>query len=82
MDLLLKWLGKESAEHVEQIRAIHINHPQAGLAMAWDRLDQTYGSAEVIEDALFKRIDVFPKIANQDYSKLTKSVVICNRVIC
>lgn len=25
MDLLLKWLGKESAEHVEQIRAIHIH---------------------------------------------------------
>ncbi len=72
MDLLLKLLGKESAEHVEQIRAIHINHPQAGLAMAWDRLDQTYGSAEVIEDALFKRIDAFPKIANRDYSKLTK----------
>ncbi|XP_043105115.1 uncharacterized protein LOC122351832 [Puntigrus tetrazona] len=72
MDLLLKWLGKESAEHVEQIRAIHINHPQAGLAMAWDRLDQAYGSTEVIEDALFKRIDAFPKITNRDYSKLTK----------
>ncbi len=40
--------------------------------MAWDRLDQTYGSAEVIEDALFKRIDAFSKIANRDYSKLTK----------
>ncbi|XP_073769028.1 uncharacterized protein [Danio rerio] len=72
MDLLLKWLGKESAEQVEQIRAIHINHPQAGLAMAWDRLDQTYGSAEIIEHALFKRIDAFPKIANRDYSKLSK----------
>ncbi|KAI2655939.1 hypothetical protein H4Q32_012732 [Labeo rohita] len=72
IDLLLKWLGKESAEHVEQIRAIHINHSQAGLDMAWDRLDQTYGSIEVIEDALFKRIDAFPKIPNRDYSKLTK----------
>ncbi len=40
--------------------------------MAWDRLDQTYGSTEAIEDALFKRIDAFPKIANRDYSKLTK----------
>ena len=27
MDLLLKWLGMESAEHIEQIRAIHINRP-------------------------------------------------------
>ncbi|XP_034385776.1 uncharacterized protein LOC117729138 isoform X1 [Cyclopterus lumpus] len=72
MDLLFKWLGKASAEQVEHIRAIHINHPAAGLAMIWDRLEQSYGSAEVIEDALFKRIDAFPKITNRDYSKLTK----------
>ena len=39
MDLLLKWLGKESAKHIEQIRAIHINRPEAGLAMAWERLN-------------------------------------------
>lgn len=29
INLLFKWLGKESAEHVEQIRAIH-NRPDAG----------------------------------------------------
>ena len=40
--------------------------------MTWERLDHTYGSMEVIEDALFKRIDTFPKIANRDYPKLTK----------
>lgn len=72
MDLLLKWLGKESAEHIEQIRAIHINRPEAGLTMAWERLELTYGSAEAIENALFKRIDSFPKIINRDGPKLTK----------
>lgn len=72
LDLLLKWLGKESAEQVEQIRAIHIHRPEAGLAMAWDRLDQTYGSAEAIENALFKRVDSFPKITGRDGFKLTK----------
>lgn len=61
MDLLIKWLGKESAEHVEQIRAIPINRPDAGLKMIWE---------EVVEDALFKRIDNFPKIANRDHVKL------------
>ncbi len=74
MDLLPKWLGKESAEHVEQIRAIHINHPDAGLKMIWERLDQCYGSAEIVEDALFKQIDNFPKITNRDYVKLKNSV--------
>lgn len=72
LDLLLKWLGKESAEHVEQIRAIHIHRPEAGLAMAWERLELTYGSPEAIENALFKRIDSFPKIVNRDGFKLTK----------
>ena len=72
MDLLLKWLGKESAEHVEQIRAIHIHRPEAGLTMVWDRLEQTYGSAEAIENALFKRIDSFPRITSRDGPKLMK----------
>lgn len=72
MDLLLKWLGKESKEHAEQIRAIHVNHPGAGLDMIWERLDRTYGSTEAIEDSLFKRIDTFPKVGNRDYAKLTK----------
>lgn len=40
--------------------------------MIWERLDQCYGSAEVVEDALFKRIDSFPKITNRDYVKLRK----------
>lgn len=72
MDLLLKWLSKELSEHVEQIRLIHINHPETGLAMIWDRLKQTYGSAEAIEDARFKRVDTFPKRTTKDYSKLTQ----------
>lgn len=72
MDLLFKWPGKESAENVENIRGIHFNHPAAGLAMIWDRLEQSYGTAEVIEDALFKRINAFLKLTNRDYSKLTK----------
>lgn len=72
MDLLFKWQGKESAEHVEQIRAIHINCPDAGLKMTWERLEQCYGSAEVVKDALFKQIDSFPKITNRDYVNLRK----------
>lgn len=40
--------------------------------MIWDILDQCYGSAEVVEDALLKQIDNFPKITNRDYVKLRK----------
>lgn len=31
LDLLVKWLGKESSEHVKRIRAVHITNPQAAL---------------------------------------------------
>lgn len=72
MYLFLKWLGKESKEHAEQIRAIHVNYPGAGLGVIWERLHRTYDSTEAIEDSLFKRIDTFPKIVTRDYAKLTK----------
>lgn len=72
MDLVLKWLGKESDEHAEQIRAIHINNPVAGIEMICKRLEQCYGSAEATEDALFKRLDSFSKITTKDYIKLRK----------
>lgn len=70
MDLLVKWLGKESAEHAKRIRAVHVNFPDRGLRMIWDRLDTFYGAPEAIEDALFQRINSFPKITNRDYLKL------------
>ena len=70
MDLLVKWLGEESAEHAKRLRSIHINQPTKGLKMIWSRLDECYGSAEVIEKALFQKLDSFPRISNKDYSKL------------
>lgn len=70
MDLLVKWLGKESAQHAKCIRAIQINQPATGLKMISNRLHECYGSAETIEKALFRRLDDFPKISNKDYSKL------------
>lgn len=82
MDLMLKWLGKESAEHAEQLRAIHINNPVNGLNMIWNRLEQCYGSAEAIEDAMFKRIDTFPKISSKDFAKLRKFSDLLMEVQC
>lgn len=38
--------------------------------MVWDRLEECYGSPEVIESALTKQINSFPKICNKDYPKL------------
>ncbi|XP_069801384.1 uncharacterized protein [Dendropsophus ebraccatus] len=70
LDLLVKWLGSESVEHAKRIRDININHPDTGLRMVWQRLDECYGSVEAIENALYKRIDSFPRIVSKGYQKL------------
>lgn len=70
LDLLVKWLGRESSEHVRRIKSVHIRHPAAGLKMAWDRLEQCYGTPEAIESALFARLENFPKIPHRDVQKL------------
>ncbi len=70
VDLLVKWLGRESAEHTGRIRAVHINHPLQGLRLIWDRLYETYGSPEMVESSLFKRLESFPKISNRDSHRL------------
>ncbi|XP_049322874.1 uncharacterized protein LOC125782565 [Astyanax mexicanus] len=70
LDLLVKWLGRQSAEQVKRIRAVHVNNPKKGLQMAWERLNQCYGAPEVIEESLWKRIDSFDRISNKDHQRL------------
>lgn len=70
MDLLVKWLGNESAGHARRISAVNVNQPERGLRMVWERLEHCYGSQEAMESALFKRLDAFPRISNKDCQKL------------
>ncbi len=70
LDLLSKWLGKESSEYVRRLRAVHIGNPDTAFKMVWNRLDECYSSPEVIESALFKKLDSFPRISGKDNLKL------------
>ncbi|XP_076869614.1 uncharacterized protein LOC143519746 [Brachyhypopomus gauderio] len=69
LDLLVKWLGAESAEHAKMIRSVHVLNPSTGLSMAWRRLEDCYGTPEVIEYALLKKLEDFPKLTNKDNAK-------------
>ncbi len=51
-------------------RPIRVNHPLQGLRLIWDRLYETYGSPEMVESALFAKLESFPKIANRDSHRL------------
>lgn len=70
LDLLCKWLGPSSSEQARRIRVVHIQNPRAGLRMVWQRLEDIYGSAEVIENALLRKVEQFPRISSRDNLKL------------
>ena len=70
LDLLVKRLGRESSEHVKRIRAVHITNPQAALRLSWTRLRECYATPEVIESALFKRLNNFPRLTSKENIKL------------
>ncbi|XP_066544906.1 uncharacterized protein LOC136712312 isoform X1 [Amia ocellicauda] len=70
LDLMTKWLGPQSSEHIKRIRVVHISDPTAGLKKAWLRLEECYGSPEIIEKTLFDKLENFPKVSNRDPIKL------------
>ncbi|KAI4879019.1 hypothetical protein NFI96_009718 [Prochilodus magdalenae] len=70
LDLLIKWLGSPSSNHVMRIRAVYSTNPTVGLHKAWERLEECYGSPEVIERALLERVDNFPNVSQKDPVKL------------
>ena len=70
LDLLVKWLGSESSNQIMNIRASHANNPNLGLKMAWERLDNKFGSPEMVDESLKKKLHNFPKLSNKDSKKL------------
>ncbi|XP_077389538.1 uncharacterized protein LOC144026608 [Festucalex cinctus] len=66
LDLMTKWLGKESSEQVKRIRSVYVNNPLFALRKAWERLNECYAAPEIIEKSLFNRLDSFPKITAKD----------------
>ncbi|XP_052406346.1 uncharacterized protein LOC127952103 [Carassius gibelio] len=66
LDLLTRYLGKESTEQVRRIKTVNIKDPVIGLRMAWERLDKVYGSPEAVEQALFNKLENFPKVTMKD----------------
>ncbi|XP_055071017.2 uncharacterized protein [Misgurnus anguillicaudatus] len=70
LDLLIRWLGKESSDHVKRLRSVYVSDPKAALHDAWERLTECYGAPEIIENALLQRLENFPRVLNKDFIKL------------
>ncbi|XP_051244002.1 uncharacterized protein LOC127356365 [Dicentrarchus labrax] len=52
LDLMTKWLGRESSNHVKRLRSVYITNPFIALTKAWERLQERYAAPEIIEKAL------------------------------
>lgn len=70
LDLLIRWLGPESAAHARRIKSVNVRDQAAGLRLVWERLEEMYGSPEAIEEALFSKLEQFPKISSKEYYRL------------
>ncbi|XP_061166266.1 uncharacterized protein LOC133175165 [Saccostrea echinata] len=70
LELLIKWLGPVSSKYACSIKISNVNRPCVGVARLWERLDQRYGSPEMVEAALKKKLEYFPKLTNKEHKKL------------
>lgn len=70
IDLLIKYLDPESSRQANSIKAANFGDPRKGLSRIWERLNNRYGSPEMVEFAFKQKIANIPKLTNKDNSKL------------
>ena len=82
LDLMTRWLGKESSNQVKRLRSVHIASPDIALRKAWERLQDCYAAPEVVEKALFTRLDKFPRLSVKENLKLRELADLLMEVQC
>ena len=70
LDLLIKWSGSKSSDHLRKIKAVHINDPGKGLLAAWGRLEEKFGESDVVALNILATITNFPKIGRNQHERL------------
>ena len=58
------------SKFAQSIRTSKIGNPSRALAKVWERLEERYGAAEMVEASLKTKIANFPKITVKDSKKL------------
>ena len=69
IDLMIKWLGKESRKHALSLKNVYRNNPAIGLESLWTRLDERYGSSGLVYKSIMNKLEKFPKLT---YSETIK----------
>lgn len=70
LDLIVRWLGPASSKQANSIRACNADNPALAVKKIWERLEERFGSPEMVERSLKERISSFPRIAGNDNKRL------------
>lgn len=70
IDSIIKYLGPESSKHANGIKISNVNKPIRGKQSVWQRLDEGYGSPEIVEFALKQKMSNFKRLTNKDNKRL------------
>ncbi|XP_061180594.1 uncharacterized protein LOC133189205 [Saccostrea echinata] len=70
LDLLIRWLDPESKEHAKSIRAATVGNPSQGCQTLWARLEERYGSPELVETALKSKLASFQRLSASEPRRL------------
>jgi hypothetical protein len=62
LDLSVKYLGPESQKYARSMQTSCAGNPKRGLELLWKRLEERFGSPELIESHLKAKIAAFPDI--------------------
>ena len=63
VDLLIKHLGSESKKQAVSIKSANPRSSENALRRIWERLDNRYGTPEMVEAAMKKKLSAFPKLS-------------------
>lgn len=69
LDLLIKYLGKDSRRHAINLRSVYARDPDEGLRKVWCRLDERYGSPEVVHRSVQQKLDNFPRFSHLETTR-------------
>ncbi|XP_070198818.1 uncharacterized protein [Littorina saxatilis] len=66
LDLLVKYLGPESGRYARSMQSSSAGNPRNGLQLLWERLEERFGSPELIEAHLKAKIHAFPPVTKDN----------------
>ena len=69
IDLMIKWLGKESRKHALNLKNVYLTDPSKAVKQIWERLDERFGSPESIHKVITNKLDNFQKIYQHDTTR-------------